>query len=52
MASLMAKKTEIASIKGGSPTAFERCTVASLLRPDSSRRTRNRRGRSLVTGIL
>ena len=48
----MAWYTEIASISGGSPTAFDRNTVSSWLRADSSSSTLNCRGQSLHTGIL
>jgi hypothetical protein len=52
IASLSARNTLFASISGGSPTAFERCTVSSALRACSRMRMRQSRGRSLATGIL
>ena len=51
-ASVMAEKTERASISGGSPTAFERWMVGSRLRPGSNSATRKSAGTSEQVGIL
>ena len=46
-----ARKAEIPSISGGSPTAFDRCIVSSTFRPSHSA-TLKTRGRSDAQGIL
>jgi hypothetical protein len=47
-----AEKTEMASIKGGSPTALERWIVASTFSPRSQILMSMCGGRSLAVGIL
>ena len=49
---LIALCTEMASIKGGSPTALERWMVFSRFLPLSQIRTLNRSGTSPQLGIL
>ena len=52
IASEIACSTEIASIKGGSPTALDLKIVLSRFAAPSSRRTLNTCGRSEQAGIL
>ncbi len=47
-----ASSTEMPSMKGGSPTAFERRIVRSRFSDHSASATLNTRGRSEASGIL
>ena len=52
IASLIALQTEIANISGGSPTAFDLNTVASLLGLSGKSSTLKIGGASPIVGIL
>ena len=48
----IASRTETASMKGGSPTAFERRTVGLRFSDHSANSTLKMRGQSEASGIL